>query len=77
MLEELRRLITQNPFVPFVIHMADGKALRVHTVDHIAIAPDGARVVVFNDEGTTDFLSALLISRFTLDAAPTEPVSQN
>ena len=67
MLAELRRLITKNPFVPFIIHMADGKALRVPTGDRIAIAPDGARVVVFNDEGTTDFLSVLLISRFTLD----------
>ena len=77
MLEELRKLIEQNPFTPFVIHMADGKALRVHTTDHIAIAPNGARVVVFNDEGTTDFLSILLVSRFTLDAAPTESVPQN
>lgn len=76
MLEELRRLIAEKPFVPFTIHMAEGKALRIHTVDHIAIAPNGARVVVFNDEGTTDFLSVLLISRFTLDAAPTESATQ-
>ena len=76
MLEELRKLIARKPFVSFVIHMADGEALRIHTVDHIAIAPNGARVVVFNDEGTTDFLSILLISRFTLDEASTQAVSQ-
>ena len=75
MLGELRRLIAQRPFIPFVIHMAEGQGVRVPTVDHIAIAPNGARVVVFNDEGTTDFLSVLLISRITLDAAPSETVT--
>ena len=75
MLEELRRLIAQRPFTPFFIHMAEGGKVGVPTVDHIALAPNGARVVVFNDEGTTDFLSVLLISRITLDAAPTGSVA--
>ena len=77
MLEELRKLIAQRPFVPFVIHMAEGQGVRVPTVDHIAIAPNGARVVVFNDEGTTDFLSVLLISCVTLGVAPLEHISQS
>ncbi len=75
MIAELRKLIAKRPFAPFVIHMADGEAVAVPTEDHIAIAPAGARVVVFDNEGTADILSALLMSRITVDAESAESVS--
>jgi hypothetical protein len=47
MLEEIRKLVQSGPFVPFTIHLADGRELRVPTVDHIAVGPEGRRIVVF------------------------------
>jgi hypothetical protein len=63
MTADIRKLVHATPFVPFTIHLADGGKLRVPTVDHIAMAPVGGRIIVFNDDGTHEILSALLISR--------------
>ena len=67
MIGDLRRIIAARPFVPFTIHTADGGQLRVPTVDHIAVSPTGARVIVFADDDSTMLVSALLISRLTVD----------
>ena len=64
---DIRKLIHAVPFVAFTIHLADGGQLRVPTVDHVAIAPAGGRVIVFEDDGTHNVLSSLLISRITID----------
>jgi len=67
MKEDIRTLVRAVPFVPFTIHLADGGNVRVPTIDHIAFAPVGGRIIVFNDDGTHEMLSALLISRVTID----------
>ena len=67
MTDDIRKLAHASPFVPFSIHLADGGSLRVPTVDHIAVAPAGGRVVVFGDDDSYDVLSSLLISRITVD----------
>ena len=72
MIGDLRHLISKHPFSPFVIHMADGEAVRVPTVDHIAIALKGARVVVFDDQGAANILSPLLMTRITTDVESAE-----
>ena len=64
---EIRKLVHAVPFVPFIIHLADGGQLRVPTVDHIAVPPAGGRIFVFGDDDRYDVLSALLISRITVD----------
>ena len=70
MTADIRKLIHAAPFVPFTIHLADGGQLRVPTVDHVAIPPVGGRVMVFHDDGMWDMVSALLISRVTVDREP-------
>ena len=67
MTADIRRLIHAVPFVPFTIHLADGGQLRVPTVDHIAVPPVGGRIFVFGEDERYDVVSALLISRITVD----------
>ena len=67
MTADIRKLVHSVPFVPFTIHLADGGQLRVPTVDHVAVPPSGGRIFVFGDDGRYDVLSALLISRVTVD----------
>ena len=64
----------QRPFVPFVIHMTNGRDLHVPTVDHIAFAPMGGRIVVFENDGTANVLSALHMRHVSFDAASAESV---
>jgi hypothetical protein len=65
--QDLRRLIAQRPFVPFTIHTIDGGAVRVPTVDHIHVAVTGNRVHVDFDDGRYDTIRPLMISRLTID----------
>lgn len=69
---DIHKLIHASPFVPFTIHLADGRQLRMPTVDHIALPPAGGRVFVFGDDERYDVISALMITRITVDreAAP-------
>ena len=75
MTADIRKLVHATPFTPFTIHLADGGALRVPTVDHAAVPPAGGRVFVFGDDESYDVLSSLLISRITVDRA-SAPSSQ-
>ena len=74
MTADIRKLMHAVPFVPFTIHLADGGQLRVPLVDHIAVAPTGGRIVVFEDDEQYDVLSSLLISRVTVDREPASSV---
>ena len=64
---EIRRLMHAEPFIPFTVHTADGKALRVPTVDHVAVVPDGSRIFVFGDADDYDTLSPRLVARISLE----------
>ena len=72
MIGDLRRLIAAQPFLPFTIHMANGAQWRIPTVDHIAVAPRGARVIVFADDDSTVIVSALLIDHISTDPDPAQ-----
>jgi hypothetical protein len=67
MIADIRKLIGAQPFVPFTIHSADGAELSVPTVDHVAVPPAGGRVFVFGDDEGYEVLSALLISRLSVN----------
>ena len=67
---DIRKLAHATPFVPFTIHLADGAQLRVPTVDHIAVPPAGGRVFVFGEDERYDVISALMITRLTVDREP-------
>jgi hypothetical protein len=64
---DIRKLAHATPFVPFTIHLADGGQLRVPTVDHVAVPPTGGRVFVFGDDERYDVISALMITRVTVN----------
>jgi hypothetical protein len=67
---DIRRLLAARPFVPFAIYCADGGMLRVPTLDHAVISPNGRRVIVFFDDDTAQHLSPLLISRVAVEESP-------
>lgn len=73
MTADIRKLIHSVPFVPFTIHLADGGELRVATIDHVAIASTGRRVIVFGNDEEYDVISPLMISRITVDRESEAP----
>jgi len=75
MISDIRRLISNEPFVPFTIHLADGGQLRIQIVDHVAVPPTGGRVFVFADDDSYDVVSPLMISRIMVNGQQITPNS--
>ncbi len=71
MKSDIHKLVHASPFVPFTIHLADGGQLRVAALDHIAIPPAGGRIFVFGDDERYDVISALMVTRITVDREAT------
>src|SRR6266478_6254617 len=49
--EELRKAQQEQPFVPFNVHMANGRTFSVPHPDFFALHPNGRIVVVFEEGG--------------------------
>ena len=67
MTTDIRERLKAQPFVPFTIYVADGRALRVPTPDHAHVDPTRPRVAVFSEEAGLNILPALLISGVSID----------
>jgi hypothetical protein len=64
--ETLRRLIEANPFQPFSVNLADGRALRVPHRDFISHSPNFRMLTVWHDDDSADFIDFMLVIGFHL-----------
>ncbi|HEV7223512.1 MAG TPA: hypothetical protein VGN42_12475 [Pirellulales bacterium] len=58
-IEQFRLTIHEQPFKPFTIRMADGRAFEVPHPDFIAQSPSGRTVSVFKADDTCSLLDLL------------------
>jgi hypothetical protein len=68
MTNDIRQRLLAQPFVPFVVHTADGREYSVPTPDHAHVYPSGGRVSIFTDDDREFILSGLLISGLMVHA---------
>ena len=66
--EKLRDTRDANPFRPFMIHMADGRSLRVPHRDYLSMSPGGRTVIVYQADESFSILDLLLVNELTIDA---------
>ena len=69
MTADIRRHLQANPFVPFTIHVADGREYQVPTPDHAHVHPNAGRVSIYTDDDREFILPALLLSGLALNLA--------
>jgi len=62
MTNDIRQRLLAQPFLPFVMHTADGREYNVPTPDHAHVYPSGGRVSIFTDDDHEYILPGLLIS---------------
>jgi hypothetical protein len=62
MTNDIRQRLLAQPFLPFVVHTADGREYNVPTPDHAHVYPSGGRVSIFTDDDNEYILPGLLIS---------------
>ena len=58
--QEIRALLHARPFVPFAIHLADGRQMEVKHPDFVALAPTGDTIVVFQEDNSFNVVDLAL-----------------
>ena len=67
-IEQFRIAMTRRPFIPFMIHLADGDRLPVRHPEHIAMSPGGRTVFVFGEGEACSIVDLLLVTRLDVEA---------
>ncbi|MEX1097875.1 MAG: hypothetical protein WED34_17655, partial [Planctomycetales bacterium] len=60
--EQFRATLHQQPFRPFTIRMADGRAFDVSHRDFVALSPSGRTAIVFQPDENYSVLDLLLMT---------------
>lgn len=59
MKDRIRELMHQSPFVPFVLHTADGRSFRVDHPDYVFAGPSlGFEVLIDDGKGRLHYVSS-------------------
>ena len=66
-IEAILRRYEAEPFVPFVIHMADGRNVRVAHREIFASKPSGRTVTIYKPDGSWNIIDLLLVTDLELD----------
>jgi hypothetical protein len=61
-IEQLRTFYNAQPFQPFVMHLADGRAIPVMHREFIASAPSGRTITVYQPDDTANIIGLLLVT---------------
>ena len=66
--DEIRKLLHQRPFRPFVLHVADGGRLPVKHEDYVALAPSGREMLVYRHDRPDDYqvVDIMLVTRLEI-----------
>jgi hypothetical protein len=62
MLEQVRRAYRAEPFVPFVLHLADGRKIPVRERFFMALPPGSRTITVAVSDDAFDFIDARLVT---------------
>jgi hypothetical protein len=61
-LEQMRDAFNAQPFVPFVLHLADGRGIRIRSREFVMGAPVGRTITVHQPEGEMNVVDILLVT---------------
>jgi hypothetical protein len=64
--EALSQAIHRVPFQPFVLRLADGRAVRVPHHDFISMHPTGRTVIVYGRDEDLEILDVMLVTGLQL-----------
>ena len=69
-IERIRELYNAQPFRPFIIHLADGRAIPVHHREFMMSVPSGRTIFVAQPDDSVNIIDLLLVT--DLELAPHE-----
>jgi len=66
--EQFRATREANPFRPFTIHLADGRALPVPHRDFVSQSPSGRTIIVYRSEEAFSIVDLYLVTELEVQA---------
>ena len=60
-IEQIRKAYEAQPFVPFVLHLADGREILVRSPEFMAPAPSRT-IIVYQPDDRTNIVDLLLVT---------------
>jgi hypothetical protein len=60
--EQLRTMRDSNPFRPFIIHLADGRAFTIPHRDFVSQSPGGRTIIVYGSGESFSVLDLFLVT---------------
>ena len=61
-IEKVRDFYNSRPFVPFTMHLADGREIFVGHPEYLAAAPSGRTVTVYQPDDSLNVVDLLLVT---------------
>lgn len=61
-LDQIRDAYNAQPFLPFVLHLADGREILVRSREFIMRAPGGRTITVYQPDGRANVVDLLLVT---------------
>jgi hypothetical protein len=61
-IEQMRNAYFAQPFLPFVIRLADGRSIPVEHPEFMATAPNGRTILVYQPDSSFNVVDLLLVT---------------
>ena len=60
--DKMKQVLDATPFRPFVLHLADGRDLRVKHREFVAMSPSGRTAIVYQPDDSFNIVDLLLVT---------------
>ena len=75
--EEIRKLLRARPFVPFTVHLPEGRSVRVSNSEFVLLGPLGRSMFVYDTDPEAPFnlFDVRLITSIEVGRPPGQPTA--
>jgi hypothetical protein len=60
-IEQFRKMLMAQPFLPFTLHLADGRQMHVPHREFASMSPSGRTVIISQPDDTFEVIDLLLV----------------
>jgi hypothetical protein len=75
-IDKVKQLYDAAPFMPFVIHLADGRKIPVKHREFMAAAPSGRTIIVYEPDDSFNIIDLLLVTSLEVKNGKTSKKSK-
>jgi hypothetical protein len=68
--DEIRKLLRARPFVPFTVHLPEGRAVQVTHADFALLSPNGRTLLAYDADESFNMIDVMLIGSIEVGPPP-------